>query len=785
MVTRKQHIVGRPFPRVEAELKISGRTQYVDDIQFGPDLLHACLVPSTEAHARLLNIDTSAAREMPGVVKVLTGRDINARLGLLLKDRTLLAADRVRYVGQPVAVVVAKSRAIAQRAARNVVIKYKKLPIASDVLASLEADAPIVHPDMASYEGLEHVTPTPGTNVIDHVQLQWGDLKSGWADADTIIEHTYKVGRLYHASLEPHGAVAKMDGDGKITLWASIQRPYIHRTVITQALELEPDQLRVLAPCVGGGFGGKVFPCIEAIAVAVARELQGRPVKLILNRRGEFACTFMRPGLTARLKMGVTKDGVITGLKAEYYWNVGASADAAIRVVRGAVLTGTGPYKMPNCEVNSYGIYTNEPPASPMRGNGAAELHWAVEQHIDRMADAIDMDRLAFRLRNLLKGGDRLYGGRVMHATGLDACVRGAAEAIEWTGMKSPSEGKHKVRGKGLAAMWSPTVIMSKLGASAVVELDAEHICTVSIGGVETGQGIYSLAVQIVASELGVPQSWVRFLQADTDRGSIDWTTTSGHSTWSMGNAVVDAARDVKQQVLHFVAQAWDEPVGNLDIIEGDIVSYSPTSERTLSLLDLLSEGIDTAAGKRIQATFEGKGLFLPTGLPAPNAEDEGIFVPPIIYFSTGAQAVEVEIDVETGAVQVLQMAPAFDVGHALNPDIVRAQIKGGSVQGLGMALLERVQFLNGVPQNSTFSDYRIATIMDAPKRIDPIIIEVPQGDGPYGARGIGEHVLIPTAPAIASAISDALGIYLDELPVTAEQIWLALEAKNAERGTA
>ena len=781
MVTRKPHIVGKPFPRVEAELKVSGRSRYIDDIRFGPDLLHACLVPSTEAHARLSNIDASAARKMPGVMKVLTGQDINARLGLFLKDRTLLAEGQVRYMGQPVAVVIATSQEIARRAASSVVVEYRKLPAVFDVSASLDTDAPIVHPDVANYEGRERVTPIPDTNVGDHVQLQWGDLESGWANADIIVEHTYKVGRLYHASLEPHGAVAKMDNDGRITLWASIQRPYTHRTVITQALGLEPEQLRVIAPCVGGGFGGKAFPCIEAIVVAVARELAGRPIKLVLDRRQEFACTFMRPGLTARLKMGVSKDGVITGLKAAYYWNVGASVDATIKVVRGAVLAGTGPYRTPNCEVESYGVYTHEPPASPMRGNGMAELHWAIEQHIDRMADAIGMDRLVFRLRNLLKGGDRLYGGRVMHATGLEACVRGAAESIAWSEKSKPLSGdKHKVYGKGLAAMWNPVVVMRRPGVTAVVTLDDENICTVSVGGVESGQGVYTLAVQLVASELGIPHSYVRLLQVDTNHGSLDWAATSGHLTWTMGNAVVRAAQDVKQQVLSFVAQAWDEPIGNLDIIDGAIVSYSPTSEHTLLLTDFLSEGIDTVVGEHVRTSFEGKGFFQATARPTLNTEDEEQHIPQIIHFSTGAQAVEVEIDVETGVVRVLQMAPAFDVGHALNPDIVRAQIKGGSVQGLGMALLEQIQFDHGAPPNRTFRNYSIATIQDVPKRINPIIIEVPQDDGPYGARGIGEHVLIPTAPAIASAISNALGIHLDELPLTAEKIWQATEARNA-----
>jgi len=782
MVTRKPNIVGRSFPRVEAESKVSGRSQYVDDIDFGPDTLHACLVSSTEAHAHILSIDDSAALASPGVLAVITGRDMNTRMGLFLKDRTLLATDRVLYVGQPVAIIVAEGRDLALSAARKIDVEYKPLPAASDVMASVKSDAPLVHPEMSSYEGVEHVYSTPNSNVSDHVQLHWGDLEMGWAEADTIIEHTYQVGRLYHASMEPHAAAARMDAEGRITLWASIQRPYIQRRIITQALGLEPDQLRIIAPSVGGGFGGKVFPTIEVIAVAVAMQFQGRQIKLVLNRRSEFDFAFMRPGLSAQLKMGADKGGVITGLEAAYYWNVGASVDAAIKVIRGAALAGAGPYRVPNCVVDSYGVYTHQPPASPMRGNGMAEMHWAIEQHIDRMADAIGMDRLAFRLKNLLKGGDLLLEGRAMHATGLDTCVREAAKAIDWAGPRKESGNERKGIGKGLAAMWNPVVIMPLPGASASVVLNAEHGCTISVGGVESGQGVNTLAVQLVASELGVPQEWVTITQVDTDHGAIDWEYTSGHLTWSIGNAVVQAVKEVRQQVLNFVAQSWDEPVANLDIIDGNIVSYSKDSDRSLSLLDLLSSGADASADtshdERTQTSFEGKGYFQPTERSAPSADALGMPIPPIIHFSTGAQAVEVEIDRETGAVQVFHMAPAYDVGHALNPDIVRAQMKGGAVQGLSMALLEQIQFDDGVPQNGTFFNYRIATIKDSPVTIDPIIVEVPQDDGPYGARGIGEHVMIAAAPAIASAISDALGIYLDELPITAEQIWTALTEK-------
>jgi len=778
MVTRKPNIVGRSFPRVEAESKVSGRSDYVDDIDFGPDTLHACLVTSTEAHARILSIDDKAALALPGVMAVMTGRNKNSRMGLFFKDRTLLATDHVLYVGQPVAVVVADSREMARSAARKVTVEYEKLRAASDVLASLKPDAPLVHADMTGYEGSEHVNSTPNSNVSDHVRLEWGDLERGWAEAETIIEHTYQVGRLYHASLESHAAAARMDEHGRITLWASIQRPYIQRRIITQVMDLEPNQLRVIAPSVGGGFGGKVFPAIEAIAVAVAMAFQGMQIKLILNRRSEFKSGFMRPGLSAQLKMGANKDGVITGLEVAYYWNVGASVDAAIKIVRGAALAGAGPYRVPNCVVDSYGVYTHQPPASPMRGNGMSELHFAFEQHIDRLADAMGMNRLTFRLKNLLKGGDQLLEGRAMHATGLDTCVREAAKAIGWAEPRTASGNERKVRGKGLAAMWNPVVILPLPGASASVVLDAEHGCTVSVGGVESGQGVNTLAVQLVASELGVPQEWVRIRQVDTDHGALDWEYTSGHLTWSIGNAVVQAVKDVRHQVLSFVAQALDEPVTNLDIIDGNIVSYRIGSDLSLSLPDLLSSGISSSTDKDIQVSFEGKGYFQPTDRSAPSADALGMPIPPIIHFSTGAQAVEVEIDVETGEVQVLHMVPAFDVGHALNPDIVRAQMKGGAVQGLSMALLEKIQFDNGVPQTTSFSDYRIATIKDSPRRIDPVIVEVPQDDGPFGARGIGEHVMISAAPAIASAISDALGIYLDELPITTEQIWTSLMGK-------
>ena len=772
MVTRKAQIVGKPFPRVEAGSKLTGKTQYIDDMHFGPDLLYAGLVHSERPHARLVSIDASAAKAMPGVLDVMTGGDIGGRLGMFIKDRPVMAVDRVRYAGEPVAVVVAESRDAAREAAELVHVEYEDLPVAPDIAASMNPDAPLIHPDMMDYERSSIVQPIEGSNISNRVVIEKGDIESGFAEADVVLEHTYSVSRMQHVSMETHGAVAQMDEEGGIILWASAQRPFIQQRLITQALGLEPDRLRVITLSVGGGFGGKVFVSIEAIAVALAMAFPLRPVKLILDRHEEFLSTFMRPGLVARIRMGVKEDGSLTAMQAAYYWNTGASADGVVNVIESAAYAGTGPYRVANSLMESYGVYTNQQPASPMRGNAMAELHWALEQHIDRMAEAVGLDPLSFRLQNILKGGDVVFPGRVMHATGLDACIRRAADSIELSKPSGQSSSPHRVRGKGLAAMWNPVFTMDHPGSRAEVSLNAEDICLVTIGGVETGQGTITLAVQIVASELGIPQEFVTIQPVDTGQSPPEWHTLSSYLTWSMGNAVMRAAQDARRQVLAFVADAWGEPVGNLDIIDGEIVSYA--TERTLALQELLREGVEKGDGRRVLETFTGTGTFSPMDAAALGDEDEPVATP-MLHFGTGAHAVEVEVDRETGQIEVLQVAAAFDVGHAINPDIVRAQIKGGVMQGLSAALLEEAIYRGGILQNPDFVEYDIATIKDLPRRVDPIIVEVPQDDGPYGARGIGTHVLVPAAAAIAAAVHDALNVRLDSMPMSSERVWRAL----------
>ncbi|MCO6452972.1 MAG: xanthine dehydrogenase family protein molybdopterin-binding subunit [Caldilineales bacterium] len=767
---RKPHIVGRPFPNVAAESKLTGSARFVDDLVFEQEMLHARLVRSNRAHALIKGIDVSRAMALSAVKAVLVGDDVPVCLGFDVEDRPVLAVDRVRYLGEPVAVVVAETPEAAAVAAGMVYVQYEDLPALLDIEQSCRDDANLIHPTLADYPHAAHVHPRPATNIGHHVSLAHGNLDAGWAASDVIVEHTYRVAPIHHVPLEPHGAVAMMDAGGRITLWASTQAPFVQRQTIAQALGLEPDRLRVITPAVGGGFGGKGLVSIEALAVALAMRLPETPVKLVLTRDEDFSSTFRRPGLSATLRAGASRDGVLQAFSASYEWDCGASIDAAIDAAWTAIYAGTGPYRIANVQIDSYCVYTNYVAAGPMRGNGMPEVHWAVEQHIDRLAEALAMDAVAFRLRNALKGGDVIIDNQIMHATGLEKCIRSAARAVRWPS-PGKSSGKHRRRGKGVAAMWSPAFSGRRPGSQAVVRLERPGEVAVYIGGVEVGQGLHTVVGQLVAAELSVPLEWVQISHVDTDESPFQWQSGASHLTWSIGNAVIHAAHAVRTALLQAVAEAWSEPIGNLDVVEGVIISYA--SDRSLPLPQLLESGLVTGDGERAEIPIEGIGQFVPESLSGDSANWPML---PIMHFSTAAQAVEVEVDVETGMIDILHLASAFDVGRAINPDIVASQIKGGAVQGLSITLLESLRQENGRFGNASLRDYRLANSLDVPQKLEAIIIEVPQDDGPFGARGVGEHALVGVSAAVANALYNAVGIRISSLPITSESVWEALQ---------
>jgi len=781
----KHSLIGTSPQRIEGREKVTGAASYVDDMQFGPNLLHGMLKRSPIPHGFIRSIDISRARALPGVRVVVIGRDFPGYTGLYLKDRRIFALDRVRYVGEAVAAVAADTPEIAQQAIELIEVEYEPLPGVFDPEFGASPEAPLIHPDLANYESLPFIFPQPGTNISNWFKVRKGDMAQGWSEADLIYEHKYRVPHIQHVPLETHVCVAQQDVIGKITLWSSSQSPFAQRNLIAKALHIGHSKLRVITPYVGGGFGCKAGVSMEGAAVALAMNAKGRPVKLRMTREEEFYTTFVRQGLVAYVKMGMTQDGRITAMQNRFFWDGGASTEYGTNITRAAGYSGTGPYYVPNIHVDSMCVYTNHPVGGAMRGFGMPEIHWGIEQHIDQMAHKLGLDPVQVRLLNCLKDGDETLTGMIMHPTGLSQCIRAAAAAIGWespvgAGLAPAQDGQpqgsaptHKRRGKGLAAMWKAPAMPPNPGSSATVRMNEDGTATVSIGGVDIGQGALTAMAQLAAEGLGVKINDVRVNTVDTDYSPYEWQTVASRLTWSMGNAVLQAAEDARMQILKTVAEAWNEDIDDLDIIDGQVLSYR--SEESRPLRDLVIYGLQRPDGTWIGGPVVGQGKFMPEYVTPLDAET-GQGPRAVVHFTTGCQAVEVEVDEETGEVQVLKIVSAYDVGRAINPDLVRTQMEGGAVQGMSTALLEGIILQNGVPKNPNFTDYRIATSVDAPLEIENIIIEVPQDDGPFGARGIGEHPMVPTAPAIANAVYNAIGVRVDSLPISSEKVWAALQ---------
>lgn len=766
--------IGKSVPRVDAYEKVTGSAVFADDIQFGPALLYARIKRSPLPHALIKRIDVSKARQLPGVKAVVTGQDFPGYIGLYLQDRHIFCRDRVRYVGDPVAGVAAISEEIAEKALELIEVEYEPLPAVFDPEYGASPDAPLLHPDLGQYKVAPFIYPKPGTNISNHFKIRKGDVDAAWKDCAAIVERVYRIPHVQHVPLEPHIAIAKVDEKGHVTLWGSSQSPFAQRNLIAMALGKSQSDVQVIAPYVGGGFGCKAGVTMEALAVAIASKVPGHPVKLRLTREEEFHTAFVRQGVVLHIKMGCDKNGKLLAMENRFYWDGGAYTEYGVNVTRAAGYSSSGPYEIPNIKTDSYCVYTNHPVGGPMRGFGHPEIHAGIEQCIDELAREIGMDPVEFRRINCLKENSILVTGGKMHKTGLLECIDKVAKAIDWGTKTTPRE-PNKRRGKGIAAMWKAPAMPPNAGSSAVVKLTEDGKVIVEVGGQEIGQWSFTVAAQIAAAALGVPFEWVRVAgPVDTKYSPYEWQTVASRITWSMGNAIVAAASDARKQILELVAQAWNENVEDLDIVDGNVISYK--SEESRSLKDLVIYGLPRPDGKGwMGGPIVGRGSFMPTyitGLDPETGQGERA----VAHYTTGAQAVEVEVDMDTGRVTVLRAVAAFDVGRAINPEAVKAQMEGGMIQGISTALFESLKLKDGIPQNSSFVDYRIATSTDVPLELETIIVEVPQDDGPWGARGVGEHAMVPTIPAIANAIYDAIGIRVSEPPFTSEKVYLAMQ---------
>lgn len=763
--------VGESVTRLDAREKVDGSAAFADDLQFGPNLLHARIKRCPHPHARIVRVDATRALALPGVKAVVAGANTPGFIGLYLRDRHIFCTDVARFVGDPVAGVAAVSEEIAEAALPLIEVEYEVLPPVLDPEYGASPDAPLLHPDLGQYEVASFIFPRPGTNIANHFKIRKGDPEAAFQRAAAVVERSYRIPHVQHVPIEPHVAIAKVDEQGRVTLWASSQSPFAQRNLIAKSMDLSQADLQVIAPYVGGGFGCKAGVSMEALAVAIAMEVRGRPVKLRLTREEEFHTTFVRQGLVAHFKMACDAEGRLLAMENRFYWDAGAYAEYGVNMTRAAGYSSSGPYEVPHVRTDSYCVYTNHPVGGPMRGFGQPEMQCGLEQCIDALARQIGHDPMEFRRRNCVREGSVLVTGMKMHATGLGECIDRVSEAIAW-GTRNPPSSPRKRRGKGLAAMWKAPAMPPNAGSSAWLELAEDGKVTLAVGGQEIGQGTFTVAAQMAAAALGVPYEWMRIAApVDTKYSPYEWQTVASRLTWSMGNAVVAAARDARRQVLDIVSQAWDEAPGDLDLVNGTVISAR--TGRSQSLKEMAVYGLPRGDGW-VGGPIIGRGSFMPTyvtGLDAETGQGERA----VVHYTTGAQAVEVEVDLDTGRVDVLRGVSAFDMGKAINPDLVRVQMEGGLVQGISTALFESLQLEGGVVRNASFVDYRIATAADAPAEVEALIVETPQDDGPFGARGVGEHSMVPTIPAIANAIFDAVGVAPGAPPFTAEKVYLAM----------
>lgn len=769
--------VGKDVPRTDAFEKVTGSAQYVDDLQFGAGLYHARLVRSPHAHAEVREVDAVEALDVPGCRAVLTGSDIESRIGIYLKDRPIFAEDRARYVGDAVAGVVASSEEAAVQAAERVKVHYEELPAVFDPLESIKPDAPLLHPDLGEYEVADFIFPKPGTNISEHFKLRKGDVDAAWGDCAAVVEQSFKLPSIQHVTIEPHVAVALWEPSGKVTLWTSSQSPFAQRDLIAQSLGIPHGDLRVISPFVGGGFGGKAGVSMEVYAVALARAVKGHPVKLRMTREEEFVGTTVRQTLVAKTKIGCDADGNLLAMETAYYFGGGGYNDYGVNIARAAGYSCTGPYDIPNVKGDSYCVYTNLPIGSAMRGFGMPEIHWGIEQIMDRLADRIGMDPAEFRRRNCVKTGTTILTGMDMPAVDLVACIDKVTDAVNWDQAEEASE-EHKERGKGIAIMWKAPAMPPNPGSSAVVRFNEDATVNVEVGAQEIGQGAFTVLGQMAAEALGIPYEWVRVSgPVDTKYSPYEWQTVASRITWSAGNAVKEAAESARNQILQVVAESWDEDPEALDIRDGRVISYR--SEREQPLKGMVVYGLPNEDNEGWKGgPIVGKGSFMPTYVTSLDPES-GQGTRAVVHYTVGAQAVDLEVDTETGRVEVLKIASAYDVGKAINPDLIMTQIEGGAVQGMSSAFEALYFDETGRALNPNLVDYRILNATDTPKEIHGDYVETPLEDGPWGARGVGEHVMVQTAPAIANALTDATGVRFDDLPLSAEKVFLALQEQR------
>ena len=752
-------LVGSSVERVGSRAKVCGAVRYAADFDF-PGLLHVKALRSPYAHANLVRIDAAPAAALSGVRAVVTRDDLSELqpyFGTGVEDQPVVVIDKARYVGDIVAAVAADTREIAEEAAALIEVEYEELSAVTDLLDAAKRDASIIQ------DG--HTDRMADGNIHGVYHAASGDIERGFAESDEIIENTYTLPPIQHGHIEPHVVTAYWEPGGKLVVHTPCQTPSPLQEQLAKVFKLALNQVRVIVPPVGGGYGGKNHARIEPIVALLARKAR-RPVRWTLTREEVFL-TGRRFGAVVKMKTGFKRDGRLWARKVEVYYDMGAYALSGPANTKNACIIAGGPYDIPHRAYTTYAVYTNLPPAGPFRGVGASHVCWAYESEMDEIARRIGADPLELRLKNLLCEGDRFITGETMNSVGISECVKQAAAAVVWSGSAEQSSRSGSiVRGKGIAVAIKSTSTPSTSAAS--VRLNGDGSAVLLTSSAEIGQGAHTALAQIVGDVLGLPLERVTVTFPDTDVTPYDKSTSSSRTTFHMGRAAQIAAEQIRDQLFQAGAKALEARIEDLELVNLRL-QVKGVPEKYLTYPQLFRAIYGEPSG----SLFGSHTLRTRGGVDSKTGQGKGSS----FWFYSAAGA-EVEVDTETGKVRVVKIAAAVDVGKAIHPKQCDLQNEGSALAGLGSALFEEMRFDNGQPINATFLDYLLPSIHDHPNEFRSVLVETPHPDGPFGAKGMGEAALPPMAPAIGNAIANALnGVRVRDLPVKPEKILTAIEA--------